>query len=818
MKRAALAFALLSSLGVAGHSANSPLAGVRTALAENLPQIAIEKLEALDPATLADAALKIEAARLRADALLVLGRAEEALSVLKPWAREDDAETSLLQAHALARAGRWSEARVIYSRLSTAPDAPLAARLGVVEACQALGETGKAIAAIEPLAKAEGMPMSVRLRLASLYVENGQGARARQILRTLQPKEPEDVLWARYIEGRLFLLERQPAAARTVFASIVTPQPHLTENLFVAATLGSVEARLLLQGPEVADNELETFIWRNPESAWLELAFRRLDQIYASERNPAESELQKWSKKPQVRRATLAQFYLAKLQVRGKKWEKAVASLDTFVRTYGNHSFAPFAQLMRADVFIEKGDFADAVYALEAAARTAGDNAALRAEIELRTGLVQFRQREFVLAANSLDQAAVRKTPVADIALYDSALAWLNQTNYERFLEAYQELGERAASGEMRGNLALEEGLVRTRLHDPAARETLRRFIAQFPSHPRVGEARLAEAEISFAGGQADEASQLLAVANAKPRSEETDDQGAYLAIFLADAKAGESGKNVEKVIQLGRDFLRDRSKSALVPEVRMKLGEIYFRQTDYPNAETQFGTLVQETPQSAYAETALFLAGQSAMRTINAGSTERALGYFDEVVKRNGSLKLHAREQQAKIQSSLGKDTEAVALYDLILDAKQPVADPELQAAALIGKGDTLVVLSRKEPAQLDAAIAVFNSLAARSDAGLTWRNQALFKKGKALDQLGRKAEAIAVFNDVLDSNLAAKDREFFWFYKAGFEAARHYEQQSAWPSAVSIYDKIARIEGPRAAEAQTRARQLRVEHFLWN
>jgi len=818
VKRAALALALLGSLGVAGYPAESPLAGVQTALRENLPQIAIEKLEALNPSMLADVSLQAEAARLRAEALLALGQADAALTTLKPWIREDDPAISLLQAHALARAGRWSEARVIYTRLSATPDAPLAAKLGVVEACQALGETGKAIAAIEPLAKAEGTPMSVRLRLASLYVENAQGSRARQILRTLQPKEPEDVLWARYIEGRLFLLERQPAAARTVFASIVTPQPHLTENLFVAATLGSVEARLLLQGPEVADNELETFIWRNPESAWLELAFRRLDQVYASERNPAESELQKWSKKPQARRATLAQFYLAKLQVRGRKWEKAIASLDTFVRSYGNHAFAPFAQLMRADVFIEKGDFADAVRALEAAARTAGDNAALRAEIELRTGLVQFRQREFVLAASSLDQAAERKTPVADIALYDSALAWLNQTNYERFLEAFQELSERAASGEMRGNLALEEGLVRTRLHDPAARETLRHFIAQFPSHPRVGEARLADAEISLAASKPEEASQLLRVANEKPRSEEVDDQGAYLAIFLADAKAGSAEQNAQEVIRLGREFLRNRPKSSLVPDVRMKLGEVYFRQTDYPNAETQFGTLVQETPQSAYAEMALFLAGQAAMRTINAGSTERALGYFDEVVKRNGSLKLHAREQQAKIQSSLGKDTEAVALYDLILDAKQPPADSELQALALIGKGDTLVVLSRKEPAQLNAAIAVFETLAARSDMGPAWRNQALFKKGKALDQLGRKAEAITVFNDVLDRNLEAKDREFFWFYKAGFEAARHYEQQSAWTSAVSIYDKIARIEGPRAAEAQARARQLRVEHFLWN
>jgi hypothetical protein len=67
-------------------------------------------------------------------------------------------------------------------------------------------------------------------------------------------------------------------------------------------------------------------------------------------------------------------------------------------------------------------------------------------------------------------------------------------------------------------------------------------------------------------------------------------------------------------------------------------------------------------------------------MRLGSPGSTDRALSYFDEVVQRNGSLKFHAREQQAIIQVRLGKEQEAVALYDLIIESRQPLPDPDLR------------------------------------------------------------------------------------------------------------------------------------------
>jgi tetratricopeptide (TPR) repeat protein len=201
----------------------------------------------------------------------------------------------------------------------------------------------------------------------------------------------------------------------------------------------------------------------------------------------------------------------------------------------------------------------------------------------------------------------------------------------------------------------------------------------------------------------------------------------------------------------------------------------------------------------------------------MNTGAIDRALASFEAVVKREGPLKLYARQEQANIQSRLSREDEALALYELILTATPP-PDPQLRQATLCAKGDCLLTLGRREDSKerIAAAIGVYDELTAQPGVTPVWRNQALFKRGKALDQLGRTGEAVLSYYDVLNRS-AAGDREYFWLYKAGFEAARLFEQQEQWKSAAGIYEKVAAFEGPRSAEARARLKQLRLEHYLW-
>jgi len=430
----------------------------------------------------------------------------------------------------------------------------------------------------------------------------------------------------------------------------------------------------------------------------------------------------------------------------------------------------------------------------------------------MRTGLVQDRQDEALLAHDSFWRAAKWPGRLRKDATYDAALEALRMKNYERFFADFQALSEEFHDTPLLSDLELEEGLAQARAGDARAADTLELFLRHYPKHPRQSEARLALADLAFSNGDSSGAARLLKVANDSSPSPATAEAGAYLAIFLADKKTPRSD---EKVIELGNRFLQEHPNSQHAPEVRMKVGQVHFRNNHYPNAETEFTLLAHENSSGPYAEPALFLAGRSAMKTLNPGSIDRALTLFDEVVKRDGPLKLYALQQQASIKHIVGNENESITIYDNIL-AAQPPPEPELRFASICGKGDSLMILGRTDPEQLEAAITVFDQLAAEPGVTPEWRNQALYKKGKALEQLSRRSEAITAYYDVLDKS-GNDGREFFWYYKAGFDAATLFTQQNQWKSAIGVYEKIARVDGPRAAEAKAMAKQIRLERFIW-
>jgi len=802
---------LLLVLAAAALAEEPPLlASARRALAESAPQIAIEKLRVYLASTALPAGERLSTLRLLGEAHLAAGNFDEAIATLGPLAARGDAAARLLTASAHASAGRWQDALAGYRESAAGADAPLSARLGEAESLQALGRTPEAVEVLEVVAREVPQNVTVQLRLASLYVELQKLKRARAILENVQPVTALDVKWKRYVDARQHLADGHAATALPVFEELVQDPRDVSESLLAAATIGAGEARARLRGYDAADKPLETFIWRHPESPWLELIFRRLDQIYAQQENPGESELQKWAIKQPPRCAALARFYVARMQIRAKKTDKAVWSISVFVDNYPNHPLLPAAHLMHADVLLEKRDLDGAMRELDAAER-AVRTMPQRGEIELRRGLVLFQQRQFLLAANEFQRAAEHSPKLRDDATFDAALAALHQQNYDRFLTEYRTLTARSPESPLRSDLILEQGFIQALNRDARAEETLQLFLNHFPLSPRGAEARLALGELAHGAGQTAEAAQYLRVANltADPA---TTEHAEYLAIFLAEK---ESPPEPDKVVQLATAFIQQRPKSPLLPEVRMKLGQVYYHSSNFAGAETQFATLAQESPASPYAETALFLAGQSAMQSINPGAVDRALKLFDEVVKRDGPLELHARQQQAIVQSKLGKESEAVILYDAIL-AAQPPPEPELRYAALAGKGENLLVLGRKEKTQLAAALGVFDQLATGPDVPPAWRNQALYKKAAAFEILDRQPEALTALYDVLDQDRTAP-REYFWYYKAGFDLAAAFEQQSNWKSAIGIYEKMARLEGPRAADATARAKDLRLKHFIW-
>ena len=372
----------------------------------------------------------------------------------------------------------------------------------------------------------------------------------------------------------------------------------------------------------------------------------------------------------------------------------------------------------------------------------------------------------------------------------------------------------------------------------------LREFLRDHPIHARAPEARVALAELAYERPRPElaiawhemDAPGLRAVSNDEPpvplapEAERT--RAEYLAIWLADAPG--PARDEEKAITLAKKFLEERGGSPLAAEVRMKLGEIYFRRADYPDAQTQLEGLAENAPDSPLAESALYLAGMSAASSMSQGGLSKAVTLFDAAAHRAGPLRLTARLRQADVQYQLEQYRDALLLYDIVLKATEEVAnlndaDLDARCAALNGRGRTLLMQAAGKPQPSLAADAVraFDQLQHTPGASLLWRRQALTQKGEALKSLGEPDAALAAYNDALEAlgpppavpgGANAPDvPEWTWFYRAGNDAADLLESRSQWAAAVAIYKKLAAADGPMKSAFEERVRRLQLDHYLW-
>jgi hypothetical protein len=203
-------------------------------------------------------------------------------------------------------------------------------------------------------------------------------------------------------------------------------------------------------------------------------------------------------------------------------------------------------------------------------------------------------------------------------------------------------------------------------------------------------------------------------------------------------------------------------------------------------------------------------------MSTMGPHSLDRAIELFEKVVQLKGELRWAARNEQAVIERRLGRPPEALLLYEEVLknDAK-----PNEKREALCGKGDIYFDMGPEDPKNYDRAIDSYDQLAADGAEPGHWRNQALFKKGVSLEKKEDREGALTTFYKVIEAQTRPdRSPEFFWFYKAGFNAARLLEDAAKWDSAAAVYEKLVAAGGTRSEEAQARLNRLRLEHFLWD
>jgi len=782
-------------------------------LTEGVPEVAVARLQTLLNKDLPDTEWRLVAEKL-AEAQIAAKEPEATLVLLAgarlrelPWAK-------FWRAQALAGLKRWTDALPLYEDVANDRGSHFhgAAVFGTAEMLRALGKRQQALKKLNLLFHDKEWATRAQLRAAELYVELGDAPNARSLLAEMRPTLVAERRERRVLRGRLELILQRPERAIGMFQALLKKpegSPHAT---LIAALFGIADAHVQLKTPEAGDDVIEQFIDHHASDPDLPLLFEKLDSLYRAEHKPSRNELEKWVRRPEEPRRTFARWYLARLEVRNGRRERA-RQLFSDLRRSGIKSpaiaqgFLEFAQFE-----VDERNFDEAIAILNDA-RLLHPDPALLARINFLFAQANYLAKRFDTATATFEQIAHSNSPWTKTALFNASSGWLQVGNHARFLADYTELDAQGGDEEARANLRLEEALVQAAKGDRKAAGSLQQFIRDFPKNPRASEAWVGLAEVAFHSSppRIDEARKnLTRAADSKPTAAAAE-RADYLIIWVEESAGG----NEPKVIGLAKKFLEQHSQSPVAPEVRLKLAELYYRRQDFANAQTEFEIIAQQNPDDALAERALFFAAESAMSSMGEHSLDRAIVLFDQVVQKNGPLRWTARNEQALIERKLGKLKDALALYDEVL--KSDAALPE-KREALCAKGDIFFEAGATDPNSYQRAIETYDQLASEKDGPTEWRNQALFKKGLCLEKKNDRDAALATFYEVLEGEARPDQRrDLFWYYKAGFNASRLLEEDSKWESAAAIYDKLAAAGGSRSEEAKARLNNIRLEHFLW-
>jgi len=803
-------FLALAQLAYGQFSAQ--LAEASKPLMEGVPEVAVVRLQTLLKQNLSEPDWRAVAERLL-QAMVAAHQTADAFNLLADPRLRQSPSANFWRAQLFATSHHEAEALTLYRQIAADSNSGfrMDALFGAAEMLRALGRKDEALQSFSELFRDPKWNIRAQLRATELYLDKLDPVSARRLLEKVQPTTTAEKKERHFLRGRLEVALHRPDRAITIFESVLKNPEGATHETLTAALFALADAHLQLKTPETGDDALENFIEHRPSDVDLARIFAKLDELYRAERKPSRAELDRWTRDSAEPRRAFAQWYLARFDLRLGRRDRALEYFAALRRTHPPLPVLAFAFLELAQLELEEHHFDEALTVLNEAGSLRPEPPVLD-RIHLLAAQIQYHAKQFDAANAGFEQIGHSDSTLASLAMFNAALSWLQKGDETRFLADAEEFGNKSKDEKSRADLRLEAGLMEAAKGDARAADSLRNFLRDFPSAERASEAWVALAELAFhaTSPRIDEARKDLARAAESKPTATAQERADYLTIWLEDATSG----NEAKVIALAKRFIQQHESSSLVASVRMKLGEMYYRAEDFANAETQFELLAEQNSTGAFSERALFFAGESAMASMAGQALDRALVLFDRVVQLNGELKWAARNEQAVIERKLGKPQDALVLYDEVLSG---AARPGEKREAICGKGDIFFEMAATDPQNYQRAIEAYDKLASDKDAPAHWRNQALFKKGLCLEKKADRTAALASFYTVLEEGVRPdRPHEFFWFYKAGFNAGQLLEADAKWESAAAVYEKLAGAGGTRSDEARERLDRLRLEHFL--
>lgn len=815
-----LAGALLlahGSAGAAGLEQRGEYQDALRALADRLPQVAALKFESmLKDGSLGRADSERVAERL-VDALVRSKQAEKAMVALTLFEVPD---APFWKAQALVLEGKFRDAEVEL-RSYLASGGGRYRELAGLTLGQVLIGQGRENPGRKLLKELWGSRDRDVVRLSHLWANESEAisGRSAATLRRLAGDNSSDPA-VRFVKGSAWVEAGEGREADRIFRGMIDEPEGVPARVHHATVVRLAEAWEMQGRRRSVERLLQRFIDKAEDSPYFDRAFAVLDRVKSEEEGDTIGLYARWAAQPAATgRKYHAMYYHARHLAGTGKVDEALRELEAFREGAGAHPRSREAMRLLMSLHgLQHND----ERALELAREWRGrDGAAGEDTVDFLTGMIRFSRREFSEAATLFQRSAKLASDLVQKqrAFYNMGAAALLAGLPQPYALAVSQLKSDIDAESSPGNLELDRALHLAARRDSAAEDALRDFIKAHPEDPRWVEAQIALAEFCLLDipPRSKAARIALDAAAARPDiTPEARERLDYTRVWLH-----EGDEDFKGVCDTGEAFIKSWPKSARRDEVRMKVAQSYFRLEDYPRARAQFEQLVEDNPDSPYAEVAEFFAARAAMSTLNAKDLDTALDHFSEVAERGGPLAAESRRQMALIKRLQGKESDAIAAVESMLTSK-PAPEGDDLFSLQVEKGELLVLLAKQDPKSLTEAVDMFRAVVRQPGASRYWRARAGVLLAQSLERLGKSNEALEACSDVVNSirggTAPPTTRELVWLYRAGFLAVEILEGQKQWEAAAKMCDRLAQTNGARAAEARERANRIRLEHFIWD
>lgn len=729
---------------------------------------------------------------------------------------EDGATARFWRAQACLLAGRDEEAARLFDQAAGDVTSPFFRESVLSQGAlwARRGETARARKALEAGLESDDMNFlnTVRLRLAEVHLAQGGAAEARTLLKTLPSSLERSAL-----EARAAWMLGQVAEAAQLAGLVAAQAPAGAAR----DTARLVQARLKASAGQIleADRALLEWVRAEPTTAPLPAVVLALDEFKGLAAEEVNTLFEEWKVDPKSPLAAVAAYGQAAAQASRGESASAALAFDAFATAFPDHPLVGAARARSIELALASDQAALARSWGESWRRSAGTGRLVSesARAAFYSGLAAWQDAAPTAAGAAFRDAA---TTAPDAAV--AAAARINAALSD--VEAGQPLTIDSLGNwpDAVRTVRYEAGMFGARHAHPEARSWLEAFLAEATDDdPRVTAAWSALTELDLATEPTPAMTAARQHARAAQRTATTPawkEQAGWLTMMV-EAAAGDWSAALQK----STGFLTDWPQSDRRLAVRFQRAAWFGQLEQWPAAIQEYLTLATEADaQPAFAARAHFLAGLAELRLPSPDSLDRAIDRWREAAAVDESMAFPARYQQALAKSRLGKSDEALLQLDALI-AGPPIPTPAQHAAIQLARGELWLIPTATQAERAEESLAALDFVVTQTPDPSPLKSRALYRRGQALQRLGRSDEALDSLTRAAAPLLAPvsdKDTPAVtspWPARAGLAAVALLEDKKDWEGAANLAQRLAAAPGPHAAVARARASRLRLEHFLW-